>query len=100
MNLLMEKAEHYMVFTKYPESLRKHIYTTNSVESINSLIEKIRIRSGGYFNSVEVLEINIYLQRENLRRTKWKKAVPMINAHIYEIQQIFQLRYLNQTQNS
>jgi transposase-like protein len=86
-----------MVFTKYPESLRKHIYTTNSVESINSLVEKIRIRSDGYFNSVEVLEINIYLQRENLRRTKWKKAVPMINAHIYEIQQIFQLRYFNHT---
>jgi len=73
MNILMEKAEHYMAFIKYPESLRKHVYTTNSVESINSLVEKIRIRSGGYFNSVEVLEINIYLQRENLRRTKWKK---------------------------
>jgi transposase-like protein len=100
MNILKEKAKRYMAFTKYPESLRKHIYTTNSVESINSLVEKIRIRSGSYFNSVEVLEINIYLQRENLRRTKWKKAVPMINAHIYEIQQIFQLRYFNQTQNS
>jgi len=60
MNILMEKAEHYMAFIKYPESLRKHVYTTNSVESINSLVEKIRIRSGGYFNSVEVLEINIY----------------------------------------
>lgn len=100
MNLLMEKAEHYMAFIKYPESLRKHIYTTNGVESINSPIEKIRIKSGGYFNSVDVSEINIYLQRENLRRTKWKKAVPMINAYIYEIQEISQLRYFNQTQNS
>jgi len=45
MNILMEKAEHYMAFIKYPESLRKHVYTTNSVESINSLVEKIRIRS-------------------------------------------------------
>jgi len=40
MNILMEKAEHYMAFIKYPESLRKHVYTTNSVESINSLVEK------------------------------------------------------------
>ena len=29
-----------------------------------------------------------------------EKAVPMINAYIYEIQQIFQLPYFNQTQNS
>ena len=58
-----------MVFTKYPEPLRKHIYTTNSVESVNSLIEKIRIKSGGYFNSINALEINIYLQRVNLRQT-------------------------------
>lgn len=100
MNLLMEKAEYYLAFTKYPESLRKHIYTTNVVESVNSLIEKIRIKTGGYFNSVEVLEINIYLQRKNLKQTKWRKPVPMINGHIYEIQQLFQLRYFNQTQNS
>lgn len=40
MNLLMEKAEYYIAFTKYSEPLRKHIYTTNVVESVNSLIEK------------------------------------------------------------
>jgi len=54
--------------------LRKHVYTTNSVESINSLVEKIRIRSGGYFNSVEVLEINIYLQRGELEADKMEKS--------------------------
>jgi len=27
---------------KYPEELRKHIYTTNAVESTNSMIEKKR----------------------------------------------------------
>ena len=64
MNTLVEKAENYMVFTKYPELIRKHIYTTNSIESINSLIEKIRIKSGGYFNSEETLEISIYLQQK------------------------------------
>jgi len=38
-------------------------------------LKKEEVNSGGYFQSVEVLEINIYLQRENLRRTKWKNGV-------------------------
>lgn len=67
---IYEKAEFYFAHMKYPEDLRKHIYTTNAVKSVNSIIEKIRTNSGGYFQSVEVLEINIYLQRENLRRGK------------------------------
>lgn len=58
-----------MDFTKYPESLMKRIYTTNSVES-NCLVKRIWIRSDGNFNSIEVLEINVYLQRESLMRTK------------------------------
>lgn len=99
-NTLLDKSEYYFAFTKYPEPLRKYIYTTNSVESINSLIEKIRIKSGGYFSSVEMLEINIYLQRENLRQSKWKNAVPLISSHAYDIRQLFQLRYLPQTQCS
>jgi|GEM_PF-3626637 len=49
MNLLIEKAEYYLAFTKYPETLRKHIYTTNGVESVNNLIEKVRIKSGWIF---------------------------------------------------
>ena len=75
---------------KYPEDLRKHIYTTNAVESVNSIIEKIRINSGGYFQSVEVLEINIYLQRENLRRGKWKNGVPILKKCSYNILQLLQ----------
>jgi len=46
-DILMEIAEHYMAFIKYAESLRKNIYINNSVESINSLIENLLIKSGG-----------------------------------------------------
>ncbi len=95
----MKKQNFILPLQKYPEGIRKYI-STNAVESVNSMIEKIRIKSGGYFNSVETLEINIYLQRENLIKTKWKKPIPMIAAHFYDIQQIFQLKYLFRTQNS
>ncbi|ADD03547.1 MULTISPECIES: IS256 family transposase [Thermoanaerobacter] len=97
---ISEKAEFYLAHIKYPEELRKHIYTTNAVESVNSMIEKIRVNSGGYFQSVEVLEINIYLQRENLRRTKWKHGVPSIRKCINNITQLYNLRYKLETQNS
>lgn len=99
-NSISQKAEHYLVFTKYPYEIRRYIYTTNSAENINSIIEKIRIKSGGYFSSVDNLEVNIYLQRENLRRTKWRNPIPKIKAYTYEINQLFQLRYLCQTQNT
>ncbi|WPX09238.1 IS256 family transposase [Anaerocellum danielii] len=97
---LLDKAEYYFAHIKYPEEIRKHIYTTNAVESINSIIEKIRIKSGGYFQSTEILEINIYLQRENFKRGKWKNGVPLIKHHTYEILQLFNLRYELDTQNS
>ncbi|AZT89249.1 IS256 family transposase [Caldicellulosiruptor changbaiensis] len=97
---ICEKAEFYLAHMKYPEDLRKHIYTTNAVESVNSIIEKIRINSGGYFQSVEILEINIYLQRENLRRGKWKNGIPILKKCSYNILQLYNMRYEMETQNS
>ncbi|WP_353735840.1 transposase, partial [Thermodesulfobacterium sp.] len=32
--------EHYFVYKKYPEGVRRYIYTTNVVENINSRIER------------------------------------------------------------
>ncbi len=97
---LLEKAKYYSAHIRYPEKIRKHIYTTNAVESINSIIEKIRMKSGGYFQSTEILEINIYFQRENFKRGKWKNGVPLIRHYTYEILQLFNLRYELDTQNS
>jgi len=37
------KKENYLAFLKYPEEIRRHIYTTNIVESINSGIELRRL---------------------------------------------------------
>lgn len=57
---------------KYPEDLRKHIYTTNAVESVTSIYWKNKNNLGAYFQTVEVLETNIYSQKENLHRVKVK----------------------------
>jgi len=49
------------------------------------ILKRQEVNSGGYFQSVEVLEINIYLQEENLCRTKWKNGVPSIRKCINNI---------------
>jgi transposase-like protein len=33
---LRERADRYLAFLGYPEEVRKHIYTTNPVESVNA----------------------------------------------------------------
>jgi hypothetical protein len=34
------------------------------------MIEKVRINLGGYFQSVDILEINLLIQRDNLKNGK------------------------------
>jgi Transposase and inactivated derivatives len=77
---IQANKERYLCFLKYPENLRKHIYTTNPVESINSMIERVRISLGGYFQSAEILEINILIQRDILKNSKWNKPVPALKG--------------------
>jgi len=96
---LETKIENYIVFTRYPEEIRKYIYTTNAVENINSKIELMRHKLGGYFQSVEILEINYLLEIERLKQGRWKNPIPHIKGNLYEIKQIFNLKFYHQTQN-
>ena len=65
-------------FLKYPESTRKHIYTTNPVESVHSSFEKMRIKKGGFFQSMDTLNVAIFIVCDKLNLT-WKKPIPMTN---------------------
>jgi len=49
------------------------------------MIEKARSKFRWILSAACVLEINIYLQRENLRRTKWKNGVFSIRKYINNI---------------
>lgn len=92
-NYISKKKERYISFMKYPKEVRKYVYTTNPVESFNALLEKMRIRLGGYFASVEVLGINVMLQCQRLSKGRWLKPHPAIRGALYEINQMFQLRF-------
>lgn len=75
------------------------MYITNAVESMNSRIEQIRMRLGGYFQSVDILETNLLLQIDRLKQGKWKKPIPLLKAKAYEILQIFNAKFYAQTQD-
>jgi len=96
---LLKKEGKYLSFMKYPQQVRKFIYTTNIIENFNSLLEKIRLRLGGYFASKQILGINVMLQCEKLDQTKWKKPHPVIRGEVYEINQIFKLRFYENNLN-
>jgi len=90
---LTEQKEHYLTFLIFPEETRKHFYTTNAVESINAGIERMRNDLGGYFASIRSLEVNLFIQFSNLMDLWSRKPIPAIRSSIYELNQIFSLRY-------
>ena len=88
-----KKAELYLTFFKYPAPVRKYIYTTNTVENLNKQIETIRLRTGGYFQSENALNINVYLQYQRLIQGAWASPLRQVRGSQYEIRQLFALRF-------
>lgn len=91
--LMKKQKNYYLNFLIFPEETRKHLYTTNAVESLNSGIERMRNDLGGYFASQRSLEINLFIQFANLHDLWSRKPIPVIKAYQYELNQIFALRY-------
>lgn len=90
---VLEKTDYYICFLRYPEDIRSHLYTTNAVESLNSRIEQIRLRLGGYFQSVNILETNFMLQVDRLKQGKWRNPIPKLRSRSYEMLQMFNQKF-------
>jgi transposase-like protein len=91
---LRERAPNYLAFLNYPAEARKHLYTTNNVESVNAGLELMRHGLGGYFPSREALDVNYFVQIEN-RNERWlRRPNTVIAALGYELRQMFELRFL------
>ena len=73
--------------------MRKHIYTTNPVESVNAGIELMGLELGGYFPSQQALEVNLFIQVVNLQDRWWRRPVPTVRVKSYELLQIFAMKY-------
>lgn len=97
---LLNKKDNYFNYKKYPEAVRKYIYTTNVVENINSRIELIRANTGGYFQSIKTAEVAIYVTVSRIEKNKWKEPLPLVKSALYELKQMFVKKFYGQTQFS
>ena len=72
--------EHVIPFFAYPEDIRKIIYTTNAIESLNMSLRKI-IKNRGHFPNDEAAAKLLYLalknasKKWNLPSRTWKQAL-------------------------
>ena len=67
-----EYVEHIYPLFEYPEEIRKIIYTTNPIESLNSALRKVTRGKGSFINEMALLKV-LYLRVQNLEK-KWCKG--------------------------
>jgi len=88
-----ERGENYLAFLSYPEEIRKYIYTTNIVESVNAGLEKIRQELGGYFPSQKSMEVNLFIQFSNLNDVWMRRPITDISSNLYRLRQIMRTKF-------
>ena len=81
----------YQIF-EYPIAIRKAIYTTNSIESLNSALRKVTRGKGSFINQQALIKV-LYLRVKNLQ-TKWSKGVANWSNIQLELIEIFRDRFL------
>jgi len=65
--------QHIIPFFDYPEDIRKAIYTTNAIESLNRSLRKVIKTKGAFPTEASLLKI-FYLALENIAR-KWTMPI-------------------------
>ena len=81
----------YQIF-EYPVAIRKAIYTTNSIESLNSALRKVTKGKGSFINEEALLKV-LFLRVIDLQE-KWSKGVANWKNINLELIEIFGDRYL------
>ena len=92
---LIKKVEEYVEYIyplyEYPEEIRKIIYTTNPIESLNSALRKVTRGKGAFINEMALMKV-LYLRIENLEK-KWCKGSQNWRNVQNQLTIIFEERY-------
>ena len=86
---LRKDADKYLTFTKFPKEIRSRIKSTNASENLHKELEKIRLNSGGYFQSEKILWVKWGLFISKLQNFKWQKPEPIIASQMYPLKNMF-----------
>jgi len=80
-------------FYDYPPEIRKMIYTTNAIESLNMQVRKV-VKNRGHFPNEEAASKLIYLALRNIVR-QWKKPPPHWGAAAHQFALKFGARFIS-----
>lgn len=87
-----ENMIHIYQIMEYPIEIRKMMYTTNTVESVNSAIRKVTRGKGSFPNNEAVYKI-IYLRIRDLQE-KWNKPVKNWDKILLQLSILFEKRLI------
>ena len=74
-----------------PDEIRKAIYTSNAIESVNSALRKVTNGKGSFASVNSVYKI-LFLRVEELEE-KWKKPIPNWNKIEIQLSEIYKERF-------
>lgn len=86
----------YQIF-EYPPAIRKVIYTTNAIESLNAGLRKVTKGKGSFINENALMKV-LYLRIQDLQK-KWSKGIANWNNVRNELVQIFDTRFFKYIEN-
>ena len=84
------KWENLSVYFKYPEPIRKVIYTTNSIEAVHRQFRKLTKTKGGFPNDDSLLKL-LYLGIQNASK-KWTMPIQNWNLTLSQLAIFFEGR--------
>lgn len=84
---VQECITHIYPIMDYPEKIRKIIYTTNPIESVNSALRKVTNGKGSFPNEEAVMKL-LYLRIMELEK-KWSKSIPNWSNILLQLSEIF-----------
>lgn len=88
--------EYILPLYEFPQEIRKIIYTTNPIESLNSALRKVTRGKGSFVNKEALMKV-LYLRVNDLEK-KWTKGMPNWEVVLNQLIQIYGERvtkYLN-----
>ena len=92
---VITKVEEYMQYIdplfELPYEIRKAIYTSNSIESVNSALRKVTNGEGSFSSEESVYKV-LYLRVQELQK-KWKRPIPNWNKISIQLAELFGERY-------
>ena len=93
---IVKKAQEFMGYLEplfeLPDEIRKCIYTSNAVESVNSALRKVTRGKGAFPNENAVYKV-LYLRIKELSE-KWKKPIQNWTTIQSQLLEIFGERYM------